>query len=172
MQNLPELRRILLNFDQMFSGLFPKMQQLSRAFTELSRSLHAAFRTIPDRYQFLRTLHAPRCPPFLAHTAPLGLPAALRDMDGSAKHSAQTVWPQAGTFPHARRLTSKDIDDAILRLFYLLPNVWLTYFGKRRVARSRLYRSRLLQPNGRWKALAEIYRPHRRLLGEEPKNQK
>ena len=51
-------------FDPIFSGFFPKMQQLSRAFTELSRSLYAALRTIPDRYQLLRTLHAPRCCPF------------------------------------------------------------------------------------------------------------
>ena len=49
------------------------MQQLSEAFRNLLEVLR-------ERYQFRRTLHAPRCP-FSQLAAALGLPAALRDLE-------------------------------------------------------------------------------------------
>ena len=43
----------------------------------------------------------------------------------------------------------------------LYSNIWLlVFFGKLWEARSRLYRSQILQINTRWKALAEIYTMH------------
>ena len=60
---------------------FSKIQQLSGAFTEPSRSLHAALRTIPDRYQFRRSLHVASRPSFSARScASRPETAALRDL--------------------------------------------------------------------------------------------
>ena len=56
-------KKKIAKFDQKVRG-FSKMQELSGAFTEPSRSLHAALRTIPDRYQFHRSLHLASRPSF------------------------------------------------------------------------------------------------------------
>ena len=77
----------LLNCDQFLSGFC----QNAVTFTELPRSFHGAFtepsRRISDRYQFRRTLHAPRCPLFSARSCaqPVQRPLDWRPGDSSPR---------------------------------------------------------------------------------------
>ena len=79
LQNVPNYYRILQNFDQHVSGFFENAPTF-RSFHGAFRSLHAAF----TPHSGIGTSSAGRCmrpdAPFLAHAAPLGLPAALRDL--------------------------------------------------------------------------------------------
>ena len=75
----------LLNFDQKNSGFFQNaatFRSFHGAFTELSRSLRGAFTPHCGPFR-TGTSSAGVCiwpvGPLLAHAAPLGLPAALRD---------------------------------------------------------------------------------------------
>ena len=111
------------------------MQQLSGAFTEPSRSLHAALRTIPDRYQFHRSLHLAFFGLLLAHAASRkGLPFPASSWRPFAVPEAHRGEPRAAgevSGGRVRQAAAEGEAHLTIRIIPIFPNIF-AYFRQER----------------------------------------
>ena len=158
---------ILLNFRQIspiFFRDFSKMQHFSKKFERVGaspkfpRSFPELPRSFPDVLQFGEQPTPPTMRPFLAHAAPPGLikPAALRDQSRLRSHRRT----RGGRSQPPRRIDKQPAGASSRVRMQPTWGICTRRAGKLYKARSRLYRSQILQVNTLWKALAEIYTMH------------